>query len=211
MSYITESWAKAAQTLEKQFEKRGISSYYCETKEEALKKILSLMPKGSSVSWGGSESMVQAGVMDAIKNGDYQLIDRHAGKTPEESRAIYGQMVCSDFCLMSTNAFTADGQLVNIDGAGNRVACLSFGPSHVIILAGMDKMCATVEDAVRRVHTLASPPNAIRVGADTPCAKTGLCSDCLSPDCICCETLITRKSRIPGRIIVVLVGEHLGF
>ncbi len=211
MSHQKTSWEKAGATLIKKFEKRGIHAFYCPSKEEACQKILELMPKGSSVTWGGSESMVESGVMDALKEQDYTLIDRSIAKNFQETREIFSKAVLADFYLMSTNAFTADGVLVNIDGAGNRVACLAFGPEHVIVLASMNKMCASVEDAIHRVRTFASPANALRVNADTPCSKAGVCSDCLSPDCICCQIEVTRKSRIPGRIIVVLCGEPLGY
>lgn len=211
MSYIQNSYQLAAQTLAKAFRKRGMEACYCATKEEAKKKILSLIPEGSSVTWGGSESMKDAGVFQAMCDGNYQVIDRKAAKTPEEARALYGKIVCADYFLTSTNAFTKDGILVNIDGASNRVACIAHGPANVIVLASMDKMCGSVEDAVSRIRTLASPPNALRVGAATPCSKTGVCADCLSPDCICCQILVTRFSRIPGRIQVVLCGEKLGF
>ena len=211
MTYISESYEKAAQILSKAFTKRNMKFYYCPTIEEAKGQVLSLIPENSSVSWGGSESMEEAGIIQAVKEGPYQAIDRKSAKTPEESRAIYGKIVCCDYFLTSTNAFTKDGELVNIDGAANRVACISHGPANVIILASMDKMCASVEEAVSRVRTLASPPNAIRVKANTPCAKTGVCADCLSPDCICCQILVTRFSRVPGRIQVILCGEKLGF
>lgn len=211
MSYKSEAYASGAETVMKKFEKRGMNAFYCATAREAKDKILSLMEKGSSISWGGSESMVEAGVMDAIQNGDYQLIDRKSAKTPEEARALYGKIVCADYYLMSTNAFTRDGELVNIDGAANRVACLAHGPRHVIVLASMNKMCADVDSAIKRIRTMACPPNAIRVGVNTPCAKTGVCSQCLSPESICDQILITRMSRIPGRIIVILTGEELGF
>ena len=211
MSYVTESWKMAAQAVIKKFEKRGITACYCSTIEEAKETVLNMIPKGSQVANGGTESMVEAGIMDAIKSPDYQYIDRNAGKTPQEAREIYSRIVMADYYLMSTNAFTKDGELVNIDGAGNRVACLSFGPSHVIVLASMNKMCSSIDSAIQRVHTMAGPPNAIRVGAQTPCAKTGVCSDCMPPASICCQTLITRGSRTPGRITVILVGEPLGF
>lgn len=211
MSYKSEAYAKTAETVMKKFEKRGMTAFYCPTKEEAKEKILSLIEKGASITWGGSESMVEAGVMDAIRNGDYALIDRSTAKTPEEQRALYGKMVCADYFLTSTNAFTKDGELVNIDGAANRVACIAHGPAHVIVLASMNKMCADVDAAVKRIRTEACPPNAIRVGVETPCSATGVCADCLSPGCICAQILVTRKSRIPGRIIVVLTEEQLGF
>lgn len=195
----------------KKFAKRNMEAFYCETIEEAKNKVLSFIPEGSSVTWGGSESMMSAGVCDTILNGNYNCIDRKSADTPEEVRALYGKIVCADYFLTSTNAFTTDGELVNIDGASNRVACIAHGPAHVIVLVSMDKMCASVEDGIRRIHTHAAPPNALRVGADTPCAKTGLCADCVSPGCICCQTLVTRYSRIPGRIKIVLCGEKLGF
>ena len=210
MSFKAAACENAAKTLIPKFEKRGMSACYCATKEDACKKVLELMPKGASVTWGGSESMVEAGVMNAIRNGDYEIIDRHAGKTPEEARAIYGKMVCADFHLMSTNAFTKDGMLVNIDGAANRVACLAYGPKNVIVLASLNKMCEDVEAAVKRIRSQACPPTALRVGAQTPCAETGMCADCLSPDCICDQIMITRMSRIRGRIKIVLCGEPLG-
>lgn len=211
MSYIKENYALAAGTVIKAFQKRGMEACYCSTKEEACQKVLSLIPEGASVTAGGTESMIQAGVMDAIKTGNYQFIDRKTAKTPEEARALYGKMVCADYFLTSTNAFTRDGMLVNIDGASNRIACIAHGPAHVIVLASMNKLCTTAEDAIRRIRTQAAPPNALRVGASTPCSKTGICGDCLNPDCICCEILVTRYSRIPGRIQVVLCGENLGF
>lgn len=211
MSFVEASNKTAAETVIKKFEKRGMEACYCATKEEAMKQVLSYIPEGASVTWGGTESMEEAGVCETIRTGNYNFIDRKSAKTPEEARALYGKIVCSDYFLTSTNAFTKDGELVNVDGASNRVACIAHGPAHVIFLASMDKMCATVDDAIRRVHTHAAPPNAIRVKANTPCAKTGICADCLSPDCICCQTLVTRYSRMAGRIKIVLCGEKLGF
>lgn len=210
MSFKSENYKHAAVSIIKNLEKRGFTGYYCETKEDIVKKVMELIPAKSSVTWGGSETLVEAGVLDAVKSADYEIIDRKSAKTPEESRQLYGRIVCADYFLTSTNAFTIDGELVNVDGNGNRVACLITGPSHVIVVAGMHKMCANVEEAIRRIHTLAAPPNAIRVGVQTPCAVTGVCNDCLSPGCICCQTVVTRKSK-PGRIIVILTGEELGF
>ena len=211
MSYIKKAYEAAANSLIKEFGRHGMEACYCATKEEARDKVLSLIPEGSSVTWGGTESMAEAGVCEAIVKGNYDFIDRKSAKTPEEARALYGKIVCADYFLTSTNAFTKDGMLVNIDGASNRVACIAHGPAHVIVLASMNKMCNSVEDAVKRVRTHACPPNAARVGVSTPCAKTGICADCLSPECICCEILVTRYSRVPGRIQVVLCGENLGF
>lgn len=212
MSFKTERWKLAAPSLIKNFKKRGMDACYCETAEEACQKVLSLIPEGALVTCGGSETLNETGIFRAVSEGTYEFIDRKAAKTPEEARALYGKIVCADYFLMSTNAFTKDGELINIDGNGNRVACLITGPEHVIIVTGMNKLCESVEDAIARIHDTAAPPNAVRVGCkDTICMKTGICGECLSPDCICCQTVITRKSRTKGRIIVILVGEELGF
>lgn len=211
MSYKSESYKNTATSIITHLKKRGMTGYFCETRKDVVAKVNELIPDGSTVTWGGSETLVEAGVMDSLQAGNYTLIDRKSARTPEEARALYGRIVCADYFLTGTNAITLDGQLINIDGNGNRVACLISGPSHVIVVTGMNKICASVEDGIRRIHTMACPPNAIRVGAKTPCASTGVCSDCLSPDCICCQTVITRKSRHPGRITVILTAEELGF
>lgn len=211
MSYKSESYQNTAAHIIRQLEKRGMKGIYCPSSREAAEAVAQLIPAGSSVTWGGSETLEESGIMDRIRSMDVELLDRKAAKTPEESRDLYGKIFCADYFLTGTNAITVDGELVNIDGNGNRVACLIFGPQHVIVAAGMNKVCANTEDAIRRIHTAACPPNAVRVKAATPCAKTGVCADCLSPDCICCQTVITRKSRHPGRITVLLIGEDLGF
>lgn len=211
MSFKSVSYEHTASTVIKNLARRNMTGYYCATKEEALHKILSLLPEGSSVTWGGTETMTELGVFDALQKGSYELIDRSAAKTPEESRALYGKMVCADYFLTSANAISLDGELVNIDGNSNRVACIAYGPAHVIVAAGMNKLAADLDAAIARARTYACPINAVRVGADTPCAKTGVCADCLGPGCICCQTLITRRSRHNGRIHVILVGEELGF
>lgn len=204
-------YENVATTIIKNLEKRQMEGYYCATGEEAVKKALELMPEGSSIGWGGSMTLSESGLMDAIRSANYQIIDRETAKTPEEQRKIYGEICCSDFFLMSTNAITLDGELVNIDGRGNRVAFLCYGPQNVVILAGMNKIVSDVESGVQRVRDIASPPNTVRLNKNTPCAVTGRCGDCLSPDCICSQIVITRRSGIPNRIKVILVGEELGY
>lgn len=211
MSPLQESYGNTAKHVIANLEKRGMEGYYCATKEEAVEKALSLMEDGSTVSWGGSMTLAESGMMDALKASGHTLIDRMTAQTPEERREIYAKTVMSDYYFMSTNAITYDGELVNIDGNGNRVACLIHGPAHVIILAGMNKLASNVESAVARVHECAAPPNGVRLHTNTPCAKTGVCSMCLSPDCMCCDTVIVRMSRTPGRIKVILIGESLGY
>lgn len=200
-----------AKTIIKKLEVRGMAGYYCDTKEDALAKALELMEKGSSITWGGSETLKEIGIFEAIRNRDYELYDRDTAVTPEEKRAFYGKAVTADYFLMSTNAITHDGQLVNIDGTGNRVACLIHGPQNVIVIAGMNKVAKDVEAAIDRAHDIAAVPNAVRLNMDTGCREFGKCIDCLKEDCICCHTVVTRMSRVKNRIKVILVGEELGY
>lgn len=200
-----------ANTIIKQMQKRNMEGYYCANSKEAVEKALSLMPEGSSITWGGSVTLQECGLMDAIREKNYELIDRSEAKTPEEARAMYGRQVMADFFLTSSNAIAATGELVNIDGHSNRVACLCCGPQNVIVLAGMNKVESDVESALKRVRNFAAPPNAMRLNRNTPCAQTGKCGDCYSPDCICSQIVITRRSSIPNRIKVILIGEELGF
>ena len=200
-----------ADTLIEKFNKRGIEGYYCENKEEALLTAKRFLTPGCSVSWGGSMTLEEIGLIEYLKNSDYTVFDRTTATTQAEKDALYAEVSHCDYYFMSSNAITLDGQLVNIDGLGNRVASLIHGPKNVVIVAGMNKVVKDVDTAIDRVHNEAAPPNAVRLGLDTPCAKYGYCCNCLSPDCICCETVITRKSRIAGRIKVILVGETLGY
>lgn len=203
-------YGNTAKTIIKELEKRSMEGYYCETKEQAVEQVLSLIAAGSTVASGGSVTLEESGVLPAVREGSYTYIDRMTARTEEERREVYARTVMADTYLMSSNAITLDGQLVNIDGNGNRVACLITGPKQVIVVAGMNKVVGTVEEGISRVHNMAAPPNSVRLGLKTPCSQTGKCADCLSPDCICQQTVITRKSK-NGRIKVVLVGEELGF
>ena len=200
-----------ANTIIKNMAKKNMEGYYCATSAEAVEKALSLMPEGASVTWGGSMTLTECGLMDALKTANYELIDRDTAKTPEDSRLMYAKQVMADYYLMSSNGITIDGELVNIDGRANRVSCLCWGPQNVIIIAGMNKVCSDVESAVQRVRNFAAPPNCVRLNRNTPCTQTGKCGDCYSPDCICSQVLITRRSSTPNRIKVILVGEDLGY
>ena len=206
-----EYYENAAETIIKNLKKRRMEGFYCATKEEAVKKALELMPKGVSIGWGGSMTLEEAGLMQAIRDADYEIIDRDAAKTDAERKEVYSKIVNCDYFLMSTNAITLDGELINIDGRANRISFLCFGPEHVLVVAGMNKVVSDVDSGIKRVHDIASPPNAVRLHRNTPCAKTGRCGDCLSDDCICAQTLVTRMSLIPNRIQVILVGEELGY
>ncbi len=200
-----------ADSLIDKFNLRGIEGYYCETKEEALLTAKRFLTPGCSVSWGGSQTLEEIGLIADLKASDYTVYDRMAAKTPEEREAILTEVSHCDYYFMSSNAITLDGQLVNIDGMGNRVASLIAGPKNVVIVAGINKVAPTLDAAMDRVRNVAAPPNCIRLGLNTPCAKFGRCVDCLDASCICCNTVITRMSKIPGRIKVILVGETLGY
>lgn len=207
------SLALQAEHVIKEMKKRNFEAFYCATREEALDKALSLIEKGSVVGSGGSTTVKEIGLLPYIQShpDDYTYVDRSLAKNEQEAREYHAKNILSDYYLMSTNAFTADGQLVNIDGNGNRVSCLCFGPKHVIIVASMNKMVPTVEDAYKRIRQDACPPNASRLNLDTPCAKTGFCAECTSTSSICASFVTTRISRYPDRIKVILVGEPLGF
>lgn len=200
-----------AQQIIKGLESRNMEGYYAETKEDALKKALEMIPEGSSVAWGGSMSIQEIGLKDAICQGNYTEYDHGAGKNPEEKRELALAAYNCDYFLTSANAITEDGIMVNIDGAANRVSAIAFGPKTVLMIVGMNKVVKGVEDAISRSRNEAAPINAQRFGLSTPCTKTGACFDCKSPDTICCQMMITRFSKIPGRIKVILVEDELGF
>lgn len=202
---------KAGEKVCANLKSRGFDAYYCETSADALQQALALIPEGKVVSWGGCKSAEEIGLIDAVKTGNYQILDRNAAKTPEERVAIMKQALTCDVFLAGTNAITEDGELVNIDGNGNRVAAMTYGPDSVIVIAGMNKLTRTVMDAANRARTEAAPVNAQRFDIKTPCKVDGVCHDCNSPDCICSYIVRTRRCKPAGRIKVILVGEVLGF
>ncbi len=205
---ITKRNDLLAQKIIKGLESRNMSGYYAATKEKALEIALSLIPEGSSVGMGGAMSAHEIGLVDAVKNGNYSFIDRDKAA---DKRAAMLETYDADVFLSSVNAMTDDGVLVNIDGNSNRVSAICQGPKKVVFIVGMNKVCADLDSAMKRARNVAAPINAQRFGLSTPCAKTGKCMDCKSPDTICCQFLITRFSRHAGRIHVILVNDNLGF
>lgn len=195
----------------KALESRNHEAYYAENVEAALAKALELIPEGSSIGWGGSMTTEAIGLNDAIKNGNYNALDRDAVTDMDERNAIMRSHNSADYFLTSCNAMSEDGVMVNIDGVGNRVACLAYGPAYVIMVVGMNKIVKTFDDAMSRAKNIASPINAQRFDMKTPCKQTGYCADCKSPNRICCSTLITSFSLKPGRFKVILVNDDLGF
>ncbi|SDM02997.1 Uncharacterised ACR, YkgG family COG1556 [Sarcina sp. DSM 11001] len=192
----------------KGLESRNMTGYYAETKEEALKIALSLIPEGCSVTMGGAMSAHEIGLPQALAAGNYNFIDRDK---IEDKRAAMLAAYDADYFLASANAMTEDGILVNIDGNANRVSAIAQGPKNVLFIIGMNKICIDVDSALKRARNVAAPINAQRFGLNTPCTKTGSCMNCKSPDTICCQFLITRYSKHPGRIKVILVNDFLGF
>lgn len=211
MTYRQEAFLKAVPGLLASLKRRGMEGHYYETSTECVAAIMEMLPEGSTISWGGSASVSECGMMDALKAGNFNLIDRMTATNDQERREIFGKTVVADYYFCSSNAITLDGELVNIDGNGNRVACIIHGPQHVFMIVGMNKLVKSTEDAVNRIRTLACPPNAVRLNMKTPCAVTGKCADCLADDCFCNQIVVTRRSRHQGRIHVFLVAEDLGF
>ena len=197
-----------AQTVIRGLQSRNMSGYYAANKEEALAKALELIPKGATVTMGGGMSVHEIGLTDALKQGDYHFIDRDK---EADKRAAMLMAYDADVYLAGANAITQDGVMVNIDGNSNRVSAIAQGPKKVIFIVGMNKVCDDVDGAMKRARNVAAPINAQRFGLSTPCTKTGTCMNCKSPDTICCQFLITRFSRHPGRIHVILVNDNLGF
>ena len=197
-----------AQKVIKGLNSRNMTGYYAENREAALKLALSLIPEGSSVSMGGTMSAQEIGLVDALKAGPWNFIDRNAW---EDKRAAMLAAYDADVFLSSVNAMTEDGVLVNIDGNSNRVSAIAQGPRKVVFIVGMNKVCSDLDGALKRARNVAAPINAQRFGLSTPCSKTGACMDCKSPDTICCQFLITRFSRHAGRMHVILVNDALGF
>ena len=197
--------------LVKSLESRHFEAYYFHTKEEAKKIILSLIPIEHTVAWGGSATMTELGIINYLREAKYNLIDRDNAKTPEEKQELMRQSLLSDTFLSGANAITEDGEIINVDGNGNRVAAITFGPKSVIIACGMNKVVRSVQDAETRARTIAAPINAQRFDLTTPCVTTGRCSDCKNTQSICSVISRIRLSKPTGRIKVVLIGENLGF
>ena len=205
---ITKRNALLAQKVIKGLESRNMHGYYAANRKEALKQALALIPEGSSVSMGGAMSAHEIGLVAALKAGNYNFIDRDS---VQDKRAAMLAAYDADVFLSSANAMTDDGILVNIDGNSNRVSAIAQGPRMVLFIVGMNKVCDDLDGAMKRARNVAAPINAQRFGLSTPCAKTGACMDCKSPDTICCQFLITRFSRHTDRIHVILVNDNLGF
>lgn len=200
---------KRGEIIVKNLTSHGFEAYYCEDKEAALAKALELIPKGATVGWGGAMSAQQIGLLNAMNEGEYNAIDRDKAPNMEEREKAMRACLQSDYFITGANALSIDGQMVNIDGMGNRVAAIVYGPKYVVVIAGMNKVVDSLEAAVVRARTVAAPANKQRFPLQTPCAVTGVCGNCKTEG-ICNQMLITRNSKPISRIKVILVGEDLG-
>jgi len=212
---------KYIETTMKNLEKNGIKPFYCERKDEVKDIILSLINEGESVSNGGSETLKECGVFDILKSGKYDFIDR-AGLEGEAVREAYIKAFGCDSYFCSSNAVTERGELYNVDGNSNRVACIVYGPRQVIMVVGKNKIVPDIDAAIKRVKEKAAPPNCVRLNLNNPCAKTGkcvslnlddpfMCDGCALDSRICCNYVVTAKQRHKDRIKVIIVNEDLGY
>lgn len=204
------NYDKKGPLVVKALKERHFDAYYCSTIEEAKEQALALIDKSKSIGWGGSLSLDETGILPAIKAGGYITIDRDTAKTPAERVALMKKALMADQFILSANAITADGIIVNLDANGNRVAAMVYGPDNVIVVAGMNKVVKSVQDAVTRTREIAAPMNAQRFDIKTPCKVTGECGNCKCPDSICSSMVITRLCRPANKIKVILVGQDLG-
>ena len=202
---------KAGPKVAENLRKRHFDAYYFSTKEEAAAKVMELIDAGDTVSWGGSMTVDELGIKDLLRRRGQKLIDRDSAKTAEERMELMRRGLTADTFLTGSNAITESGELYNIDGNGNRVAAMIFGPKSVIVVAGMNKVVSDMDEAYARVRHYTAPQVVQRFPrAKTPCNVTGMCADCRGENCCCCYMVETRVCRPAGKIKVVLIGEDLG-
>jgi hypothetical protein len=212
-THLGDEPEKIVQETIKALAKNNIHACYVETVEEACKKVISLIPEGSKVGHGGSLTLQQLGIMEVLRKGNYNFIDRYIPDISEDRKyELRRESLLADVFLMSTNALTKEGQLVDLDGSGDRVAALIFGPSKVIVVAGINKIVANIEAAVDRIKNYVAPIHAKRGNRDLPCAKEGKCVDCHAPKRFCNALVIIEHQylKTKDRLMVVIVGQELG-
>ena len=202
---------KLAQRMIKNLEQRHYEAYFCKTAEDIRNQVKELIPEGSTISWGGSMTIRNSGVTKMLKAGNYEVFDRDDVTTQEDKLRIYRKAFECDYYLASVNAISEDGVIINIDGNGNRVAAITWGPEHVILIVSLNKVCQDVDAAIKRARSTAAPTNMARFDFKTPCQIDGSCHDCKSKDSICNYISIQRMSHPAKRHIVILTSEDLGY
>ncbi|HVP57022.1 MAG TPA: lactate utilization protein [bacterium] len=212
MTQESAQWRTKLEAVARALKANGINAIVAETGDEAREQALALIPKGASIGMGGSKTVAEIGLLDALRSPGYGLIDQYDPKLPREAvLKLRRAGLQADYFIAGSNAVTQDGKLVNVDGLGNRVAAFAFGPDKVIIVAGRNKIVKDVAAGLDRIRNIAAPANAKRLGSATPCAATGVCSDCSVPGRICNLTLVVDKQRFPDRMTVILVNQELGY
>ena len=211
MDFIKDAYKVKSATIIKNLQRRNMEGYYFDTREEAIDKVMSLIEKDDIVSWGGSYTIDELGIKRLLEEKGISVIDRDKAKSPEERVKLMKQALTADVFLTSTNAITMDGELMNVDGNGNRLAAYNYGPNNVIVVAGMNKVVPDLSCALSKIRADATIPNEFRTNSKSPCRVTGKCSECTMQDTLCSQILVTRYSKPQNRIKVILVGEHLGF
>lgn len=211
MDFLKEGYKVKSETIIKNLQRRNMEGYYVETKEEAVEMVMSMIKQDDVVSWGGSYTIDELGIKTLLEENQISVIDRDKAKSPEERIKLMKQALTADVFLTSANAITMDGELMNVDGNGNRIAAYNYGPDSVIVVAGMNKVVPELSFALGKIRLDATVPNTFRTNSQTPCRFTGKCSECTMKDTLCSQILITRFCKPQNRIKVILVGENLGF
>ena len=219
---MTNEMKNSVETALKNLKHNKMEAYYVDTKEDAQKLVRTLISKGDTLSCGGSVTLKQTGIYDIISSSDYNFLDRSACETPEQVEEVYRKTFCADAFFTSANAVTENGELFNVDGNSNRVAAILYGPKSVICVCGVNKLVKNIGEAITRVKTKAAPPNTVRLGIETPCAKTGecvslkkddpeMCEGCHGDGRICCNYVVCAQQRHVNRIKVIIIGEEYGY
>lgn len=195
----------------KNLEKNNIEAYNVKNSKQLIELIDKLIPEGETVAVGGSMTLFETGIIDHIRSKNYNFLDRYKeGLSKEDIKDVFRKSFFADSYIVSTNALTENGELYNVDGNGNRVAAMLFGPDKVIVIAGINKIVKDVDEAIKRNKFVSAPINAKRLNKATPCTKVGYCMDCKSQDRICNEYTLIKRQGVKGRIKVIIVEEELG-
>jgi hypothetical protein len=211
--YTKFIYEKRAEKAIKNLKINRMDARYFENKDLLIETLKDMLPKGAVIGCGGSMTLVETGVMNLIKSGDYHYIEREGRDlaTEEEKFNRLREVYFADYLFMSSNAITEDGMLYNVDGRGNRVSPMIYGPKNVVVIAGLNKIVKNLDEAMERVKTVSAPANSARLNHKTPCAKTGFCADCKTPDRTCCSGVWSAYQRTPDRVKVFIIGKEYGY
>lgn len=196
----------------KSLEKNNMQGYYVKSIDEAIEKIKEIVPEGSVAALGGSMTIMKTSIMEHIMSGRYDVLDRYKeGLGQDEINVLFRKAFFADVLFTGTNAITENGEIYNIDGIGNRVAAMVFGPTSVVVIVGTNKLVKNMDEARERMKTIAAPLNAKRLNKNTPCTVTGVCADCNSPERICAHEVIMKHQMFKDRVKVIIVEGNYGF